>query len=71
MTVLGGFRTFSGPIVGAIVFNYLKTYAVGYTVYWQMVLGVVLVVLVLSLPAGIVGTAEPPARRARRARVDA
>ena len=36
MTVLGGFRTFTGPIVGAIVFNYLKTYAVGYTVYWQM-----------------------------------
>jgi branched-chain amino acid transport system permease protein len=58
MTVLGGFRTFTGPIVGAIVFNYLKTYAVGYTVYWQMLLGVVLVVLVLSLPTGIVGTAE-------------
>jgi branched-chain amino acid transport system permease protein len=55
-TVLGGFRTFSGPIIGAVVFNYLKTYAVGYTVYWQLVLGVVLVVLVLTMPAGIVGT---------------
>jgi branched-chain amino acid transport system permease protein len=58
MTVLGGFRSFTGPIIGAIVFNYLKTYAVGYTVYWQLLLGVVLVVLVLSLPTGIVGTAE-------------
>jgi branched-chain amino acid transport system permease protein len=56
-TVLGGFQTFVGPIVGAIVYNYLETYAVGHTVYWQMVLGVVLVVLVLALPAGIVGTA--------------
>jgi len=28
-TVLGGFGTFTGPIVGAIVFNYLKTFAVG------------------------------------------
>jgi branched-chain amino acid transport system permease protein len=55
-TVLGGFQTFVGPIVGAIVFNYLETYAVGHTVYWQMVLGIVLVVLVLALPAGIVGT---------------
>jgi branched-chain amino acid transport system permease protein len=55
-TVLGGFQTFAGPLVGAIVFNYLKTWAVGYTVYWQMVLGVVLVVLVLALPGGIVGT---------------
>jgi len=58
MTVLGGFRSFSGPIIGAVVFNYLKTYAVGYTVYWQLFLGTVLVVLVLSLPTGIVGTAE-------------
>ena len=55
-TVLGGFQTFGGPILGALVYNYLETYAVGHTVYWQMVLGVVLVVLVLALPAGIVGT---------------
>jgi branched-chain amino acid transport system permease protein len=54
-TVLGGFGTFTGPIVGAIVFNYLKTFAVGYTVYWQMFLGVVLVTLVLALPTGIMG----------------
>ncbi len=56
-TVLGGFQTFFGPVVGAVVYNYLETFAVGYTVYWQMVLGVVLVVLVLALPAGIAGTA--------------
>jgi branched-chain amino acid transport system permease protein len=56
MTVLGGFRTFSGPIVGAIVFNYLKTSAVGFTVYWQALLGAILVFLVVALPAGIVGT---------------
>jgi branched-chain amino acid transport system permease protein len=54
-TVLGGFGTFAGPIVGAIVFNYLKTFAVGYTVYWQGFLGVVLVTLVLALPTGIMG----------------
>ena len=56
MTVLGGFRTFSGPIVGAIAFNYLKVYAVASSQYWQLVLGVVLVILVMVLPAGIVGT---------------
>jgi branched-chain amino acid transport system permease protein len=56
MTVLGGFRTFTGPIVGAIAFNYLKVYAVASSQYWQMVLGCVLVVLVMVLPTGIVGT---------------
>jgi branched-chain amino acid transport system permease protein len=66
MTVLGGFRTFAGPILGAIAFNYLKTYAVGFTVYWQMLLGVILVFLVLALPTGIVGTAGQLASRRRR-----
>jgi branched-chain amino acid transport system permease protein len=58
MTVLGGFRNFTGPIVGAIVYNYLKDFAVGFTVYWQTVMGVSLLVLVLVLPTGIVGTAK-------------
>jgi branched-chain amino acid transport system permease protein len=56
MTVLGGFRTFAGPIIGAVVFNYLKVYAVATSEYWQLLLGLVLVILVLALPAGIVGT---------------
>ena len=55
MTVLGGFRNFAGPIVGALVFNYLKTYAVASTEFWQGLLGFVLIVLVIALPGGIVG----------------
>jgi branched-chain amino acid transport system permease protein len=66
-TVLGGFQTFAGPVIGAVVYNYLETYAVGHTVYWQMVLGIVLVVLVLALPAGIAGTAGRLAMRWRSA----
>jgi branched-chain amino acid transport system permease protein len=53
--LLGGFRNFTGPIVGGVVFTYLKTYAVASTEYWQLLLGVVLVILVLVLPTGIVG----------------
>ena len=55
MTLLGGFRNFTGPIVGGIAFTYLKAYAVAATEYWQLLLGVVLVILVLILPTGIVG----------------
>jgi branched-chain amino acid transport system permease protein len=66
-TVLGGFQTFFGPIIGAVIYNYLETYAVGHTVYWQMVLGIVLVVLVLALPAGIVGTVRRLAVRPAKA----
>lgn len=66
MTVLGGFRTFVGPIVGAVAFTYLKTYAVGFTVYWQLLLGTVLVLLVLALPTGIMGAVDRVASRIRR-----
>ncbi|RZN10412.1 branched-chain amino acid ABC transporter permease [Bradyrhizobium genosp. SA-3] len=66
MSVLGGFRSFTGPIVGAMAFNYLKTYAIASTEYWQLLLGVVLVILVMALPAGIVGTAAQLAAKLGR-----
>jgi branched-chain amino acid transport system permease protein len=66
MTVLGGFRTFTGPIVGAFAFNYLKVYAVAGSAYWQLVLGGVLVVLVMLLPTGIIGTIGRLAAKLRR-----
>jgi branched-chain amino acid transport system permease protein len=66
MTVLGGFRNFTGPIVGAIFYNFLKDYAVGFTVYWQTFMGVILIVLVLVLPTGVVGSAKLLAAAARR-----
>lgn len=68
MTVLGGFRNFAGPIVGAVVYNYLKTYVVGQTVYWQLLLGVVLVALVLVLPEGILGSLSRLVGKVRRPR---
>jgi branched-chain amino acid transport system permease protein len=64
--VLGGFKTFWGPIVGALAYNYLETYAVGFTVYWQLVLGVVLVLLVLTMPQGLAGTLDVLIRRWRK-----
>jgi len=64
--LLGGFRNFTGPIVGGIVFTYLRTYAVASTEYWQLLLGVVLVTLVLVLPTGIVGAISQAGQRLGR-----
>jgi branched-chain amino acid transport system permease protein len=65
MTLLGGFRNFTGPIVGGVIFTYLKTYAVATTEYWQLLLGVVLVLLVMLLPTGIVGAISALAGKLR------
>jgi branched-chain amino acid transport system permease protein len=61
--LLGGFRNFTGPIVGGMVFTYLRTYAVATTEYWQLLLGAVLVTLVLVLPTGIVGALTKAGQR--------
>src|SRR6516165_993316 len=65
MTLLGGFRNFTGPVVGGLLFTYLKTYAVATTEYWQLLLGVVLVLLVMLLPTGIVGAISAVADKLR------
>ncbi len=64
-TVLGGFRNFTGPIIGAVIFNYLEVYAIASTKYWQLLLGGVLIALVLFLPGGIVGTITRFLRRGK------
>ncbi len=52
--------------MGAVVFNYLKAYAVGRTEYWQLLLGVILVILVLVMPTGIMGALSRFAGKSRR-----
>lgn len=55
LTVLGGFASFSGPIIGGMIFEIIKTYAIGLTVYWGFVLGTVLIFLLFVMPGGLVG----------------
>src|SRR5262249_16103152 len=65
MTVFVRFPNFTPSIFCAVAFNYLKCYAVGFTGYWRVLLGVILVILFLVLPTGIVGTARLIWARAR------
>ncbi len=63
MALLGGMGTFFGPFVGAGVFLVIEHLVSTATVHWQLVAGVIFVVLVLFLPQGIWGTLQ--ARLAR------
>ncbi len=66
MTVLGGFASFFGPVVGAFSFIFLKSELMGLTQYWRFVLGVILVLIVVLLPRGLMGVAQLAWARARR-----
>jgi branched-chain amino acid transport system permease protein len=55
MTILGGFNSFFGPIIGALVYVLLHDQLQTLTQYWRFVLGAVLAILVIGFPAGIAG----------------
>lgn len=55
VSILGGMSYFSGPIVGAAIFQILHFVTNRYTEYWPLVLGTILLLLVLVAPRGLVG----------------
>jgi len=64
--VVGGAGSLWGPLIGGMGLHVLKTYIVGQTDLWAMILGVLYVVTVVALPGGL---ASLPARiRGRRSR---
>jgi len=54
VTLLGGIHTFSGPIVGSILFYLIKDFIVRFTQYWLIWFGSIVVLLVLVFRGGIV-----------------
>jgi len=65
MTVLGGFASFFGPIVGAFSFVMLKGQLMGLTDYWRFFLGALLAVMVVAFPRGLVGVGQQIWTKAR------
>jgi branched-chain amino acid transport system permease protein len=67
MTVLGGFASFFGPLVGAFTFVLLKAELMGLTQYWRFVLGVILILIVVLFPRGLVGIGQAAWRKLKGA----
>jgi branched-chain amino acid transport system permease protein len=55
MTVLGGMHSFIGPVLGSAVYVVLQTVLTGYTEYWALILGVLVIAIVMLMPEGIMG----------------
>jgi branched-chain amino acid transport system permease protein len=58
MCLLGGWFTFLGPMLGAAVIVALRTFVSTYTVYWALVLGILMMLVIFFLPNGILGFVE-------------
>jgi branched-chain amino acid transport system permease protein len=55
MAVMGGMRTFWGPLLGAAVFVVLQDYLSSVTVNWMSFVGMLFVLVVLFFPRGLLG----------------
>ena len=58
MAVLGGMRSFWGPLVGAAIFVLLQDYVSSWTQDWMWYIGLFFVLVVLFLPRGVLGLAR-------------
>jgi branched-chain amino acid transport system permease protein len=52
--IAGGSGTLGGPLLGAAVVMLLKNYVSGYVERWNMLMGIVFVVIVVFMPEGVV-----------------
>jgi branched-chain amino acid transport system permease protein len=55
MVLLGGLYSFGAGIYGAIVYKILDNLVAHYFQYWQLVIGVILIIVVLVSPSGVAG----------------
>src|SRR5882724_11021231 len=55
MAVLGGMRSFWGPLIGAAIFVALQDYVSSQTSNWMSIIGLFFVLVVLFFPRGVLG----------------
>ena len=72
MTLLGGFASFFGPVLGAFVFIFLQDFVMSVVPYWRLVFGAILAVIVIFAPGGLMGLfARGPAEAVARVILEA
>jgi len=63
--IAGGSGTLGGPLLGAAIVMLLKNYVSGYVERWNMLMGIVFVVIVVFMPEGVVPGVQRLWRRFR------
>jgi branched-chain amino acid transport system permease protein len=67
MAIFGGMGQLYGPILGAIVFSYLREVLITkFPYYYMLLIGIILLVIILYLPNGLAGLVEKWRKRALR-----
>ena len=67
--ILGGPSTFFGPILGMFIMTFFHAYILGFTKFWPVFMGVLILIVIFLLPGGILGFAQEKMRE-RSEKVD-
>jgi branched-chain amino acid transport system permease protein len=55
MCIMGGASVFLGPVVGSVIVTLILTYVSSWTIYYNLVLGIIMLLCVYLMPEGILG----------------
>ena len=55
MTIIGGPMSFLGPMIGSVIYTFLFAYVTGFTEYWPLTIGLIIIFVVLYMPGGVLG----------------
>jgi branched-chain amino acid transport system permease protein len=56
--ILGGPSTFFGPILGMFIMTFFHAWVLGFTYFWPVIMGAMILVIIFLLPGGILGYAQ-------------
>jgi branched-chain amino acid transport system permease protein len=54
-SILGGPSLFLGPVLGMFIMTFFHAWVLGFTVYWPVVMGAMILLIIFFLPGGILG----------------
>ena len=55
MVVLGGMGSVFGPVLGTVAFIVLEEVLSGFTIYWELIFGAFLILVVVFVRGGLMG----------------
>jgi branched-chain amino acid transport system permease protein len=54
-TILGGAGLFFGPVLGTFLITFVHAYVLGFTHFWPIIMGTLILIVIFLLPGGILG----------------
>jgi branched-chain amino acid transport system permease protein len=56
--ILGGPSTFFGPVLGMFIMTFVHSYILGFTHFWPVIMGTIILIVIFVLPGGILEFAK-------------